>query len=320
MSYKHITLIQRNELSVLIQAQVKQKEIAELLNKHRSTIYRERIRNSSSNGKYNARTAKRLTKERRINANSRFRKIDNNPNLQKKIIKGIRKYWSPEQISGRFERKGIRIGKDGIYEFIYEKNQTLIKYLRCSKGKYRRRKGTGKRIKQRQNMENTRNISNRPLIVEAKERLGDWEGDTVLGGIKAGPVLLTNNERKSGLILISKIKRRQAELVLEETKKRFKNIPKHKRKTMTYDNGGEFAEYEAIEKETGMDVFFANPYHSWERGSNENGNGLIRQFFPKKTNFDNIQERDIKRVERLLNNRPRKRLNYLTPKEVFFNS
>jgi len=317
MSHKHITPIQRNELSVLIQAGIKQKEIAKILNKDRSTIFRERKRNRKEDGKYHAGIAKRQTKERRIKANQRFRKIENNLPLKKKVVGMLQKYWSPEEISGRLLNQ---IGKDSIYNFIYKKRPDLVKYLRCAKGKFRRRRGTGLRIKERKKMENKRNIANRPLVVEARERLGDWEGDTVVSGNNKSSVLLTTNERKSGYILISKIKRRKSELVLKETKRRFKKIPKGKKKTITYDNGSEFAEYEMIEKETGMSVFFANPYHSWERGSNENTNGLIRQFFPKKTNFDNVSEKEIKRVERLLNNRPRKRLNYLTPKEVFLNS
>jgi IS30 family transposase len=317
MSHKHITPIQRNELSVLIQAQVKQKDIAKILSKDRSTIFRERKRNSKEDGKYHARIAKRQTKERRIRANQRFRKIENNLPLKKKIVVMLQKYWSPEEISGKLSNK---IGKDSIYNFIYDKRPDLVKYLRCAKGKFRRRRGTRLRIKQRKEMENKRNIGNRPLIVEARKRLGDWEGDTVVSTGNKGSVLLTINERKSGYVLISKIKGRKSELVLGETKRRFERIPRDKKKTVTYDNGSEFAEYEMIEKETGMNVFFANPYHSWERGSNENTNGLIRQFFPKKTNFDNVSKKEIKKVERLLNNRPRKRLNYLTPKEVFLNS
>jgi len=317
MSHKHITPIQRNELSVLIQARVKQKDIARILSKDRSTIYRERKRNSKGDGKYHARIAKRQTKERRVRANQRFRKIENNLPLKKKIVGMIQRYWSPEEISGNLLNQ---IGKDSIYNFIYNERIDLIKYLRCAKGKFRRRRGTGLRIKERKKMENKRNIGNRPLVVETRERLGDWEGDTVVSLGNKGSVLLTINERKSGYVLISKIKGRKSELVLKETKKRFKRIPNSKKRTVTYDNGSEFAEYEMIEKETGMNVFFANPYHPWERGSNENINGLIRQFFPKKTNFDNVSEKEIKKVERLLNNRPRKRLNYLTPKEVFLNS
>lgn len=317
MSHKHITPIQRNELSVLIQARVKQKDIAKILSKDRSTIFRERKRNSKENGKYHARIAKRLTKERRVRANQRFRKIENNVLLRKKIVAMLQKYWSPEEISGKLKGK---IGKDSIYSFIYDKRSDLVKYLRCTKGKFRRKRGTGLRIKERKKIEDKRNISNRPLVVETRERLGDWEGDTVVSIGNKGSALLTINERKSGYVLISKINGRKSELVLEETKKRFEKIPKDKKRTVTYDNGSEFAEYEMIEKETGMNVFFANPYHSWERGSNENTNGLIRQFFPKKTNFDNVSEKEIKKVERLLNNRPRKRLNYLTPKEVFLNS
>ncbi|MDK2949000.1 MAG: transposase, family [Patescibacteria group bacterium] len=320
MSYTHITPINRNELAILLRTQIKQKEIARLLNKHRTSIWREKKRNSKEDGMYNARTAKKRTKERRIKANQRFRKIDNNSNLKKIIIKHLKIYLSPEEISGRLKNKGARIGKDSIYSFIYEDRQGLVKFLRCQKGKYRRKRGTSIRIKQRKAIEKKKNISLRPSIVETRERIGDWEGDTVWGNNKKGSVLLTHVERKSGLVRIGLMKNKTAGEMKEKTLAMFKTIPKNKKHTVTYDNGSENAEYELIEKEAKIDVYFANAYHSWERGSNENCNGLIRQFFPKGMSFDNITEEQVKKVERLLNNRPRKRLGYLTPNEVFHGS
>lgn len=318
MSCKHITPEQRNELSVLIQAGVKQKEIARILEKSEPAISKE-IKRNSINGKYHARIAKEKTKSRRVIANQRFRKIDNNSWLRRYIIKKLKLYWSPEQISGRLRidypfDKSRRIGKDSIYEFVYSERKDLVKYLRCKKGKYRRRKGTRIREKERERLKKKR-IDIRPKIVEEKVRLGDWEGDTIVGADKSH--ILTHVDRRSGLLLADKLERGLAGLTKQKVVERFSSISRNKKHTITYDNGATFSEYEMIERKTKIDVYFANPYHSWERGCNENCNGLLRQFFPKKSSFKKVTQKDIDKVVRLINNRPRKRLNYYTPREVF---
>jgi IS30 family transposase len=315
MPYKHFTPEQRNELSILLRAKVKKKKIALLLSKDQTTIWRERKR-VETNGKYYARKAKRLAKEKRIKANKRFRKIENDKSLRRYIVKKLKKYWSPEQISGRWNRRHKRkhIGKDTIYKFIYQKRKDLVKYLRCQKGKYRRRYGTRIREKQREELKKRR-IDQRPEIVETRQRIGDWEGDTIQGKDKNH--ILTHLERKSGLILADKLERATAQIVRQKTVRRFQRIIRDKRQTATYDNASTFSEHEDTEKQTGLTIYFARPYHSWERGCNENANGLLRQFFPKKSVFATITQKDIQKAVKLLNNRPRKRLNYLTPYEVF---
>lgn len=315
MPCKHFTPEQRNELAVLLRAGVKKKKIAQLLNKDRTTVWRERKR-TQTNGKYYARKAKRLSEEKRIKANKRFRKIENDKFLRKHIVKKLKKYWSPEQIAGRWNgrHKRKRIGKDTIYKFIYQKRKDLVSYLRCQKGRYRRRYGTRIREKQREESKKRR-IGQRPEIVNLRQRIGDWEGDTMQGADRNH--ILTHVERKSGLILADKLERATAEVAKNKTIKRFKNISRDKKYTMTYDNGSTFSEHELTERETGLAIYFAYPYHSWERGCNENANGLLRQFFPKKMPFAPIAQKDIQKAVRLLNNRPRKRLNYLTPNEVF---
>jgi len=160
-------------------------------------------------------------------------------------------------------------------------------------------------------------IDTRPKIVESRERIGDWEGDTIVGGEKTIHIL-THVERRSGMLFADKLERATAELTREKTIARFGKITKDKKHTITYDNGSTFAEYEMTEKETEMDIYFAYPYHSWERGTNENTNGLLRQFFPKKSMFANITQETIEEAVKLINNRPRKRLDYLTPREVFY--
>lgn len=317
MPYKHFTTDKRNELAALLRAKVKKKNIAKQLGRHRTTIWRERKRGTGLNGKYYVRKSRRLAREKRVKANARFRKIENDKYLRRYIIKKLKKYWSPEQISGRWNDNHKRkyIGKDTIYKFIYEKRKDMVRYLRCQKGKYRRRYGTRIREKQREALKKKR-IDVRPEIVEQKQRIGDWEGDTIIGKDRK-PAILTHIERKSGYLLADKLERATAEITKQKTIKRFKKIPKDKRQTMTYDNGSEFSEYELTERKTGLTIYFANPYHSWERGCNENVNGLLRQFFPKKTIFATITQKDIQKAVRLLNNRPRKRLNYLTPYEAF---
>ncbi|MFC1644869.1 IS30 family transposase [Patescibacteria group bacterium] len=319
MSHKHITPEQQNELSVLIRAGVLQKDIAEILGKTPSAISQEISRNGE-NGKYHAGKAKEKTKERRIKANQRFRKIKNNEWLRKYIIRKLFLYWSPEQISGRLkidypDDKSKWIGKDSIYNFIYSERKDLVKYLRCQKGNYRRRYGTRIREKEREKLKKKR-IDTRPTIADERGRIGDWEGDTIVGKDKSH--ILTHVDRKSGLLIADKLIRGTAELTREKVVDRFGRLPKDKRKTITYDNGSTFACYELIERNLDLDVYFAYPYRSWERGCNENCNGLIRQFFPKGIKFGNIQDEEIKKVEKLINERPRKRLGYLTPKEVFF--
>lgn len=322
MSYKHISSSQRNELSALLRADLKQNQIAKLLGKSPSAISQELKRNPAATKMgYDAGVAKANTKQRRITANQRFRKVENNKWLRNYIIKKTKKYWSPEQISGRLERKwpedrNRRIGKDSIYKFLYAERTDLVKYLRCQKGKYRRRYGTRIRVKQREALKKKR-IDQRPEVVEKRGRIGDWEGDTIVGRERTKQIL-THVERKSGLLLADKLEHSTAEETKNKTIERFDKIPKNKKYTSTYDNGTTFSEYEMTEKKTGIEIYFAWPYHSWERGANENANGLLRQFFPKKMSFAMITQEAVDEACGLLNNRPRKRLGYLTPNEVFF--
>lgn len=317
MSHIQINHKCRVELAALLRAGFKQSKIAALFGVHRSTISRELQRNGGK--RYTVRRAQKKTVERREKANKRFRKIEQDGNLRRYIVRKLKRYWSPEQIAGRLKRKHGRtiICHETIYEFIYEKRLDLAKYLRCRKGKYRRRYGSKKRDQQRENKKKRR-IDVRPLIVEKRSRIGDWEGDTIVGGERT-TAILTNVERMSGLLFADKLDQSLAVLVKEITIARFKKIPKKKRRTMTYDNGHEFSDHETIERDTGMTIYFANPYHSWERGTNENTNGLLRQFFPKKSPFVGITPDQLDNVVQLINTRPRKRLHYQTPSEVFKN-
>lgn len=204
---------------------------------------------------------------------------------------------------------------DGVYRGA-SAHKKYLERRKKSKQKYRRRRGTKQREKQREESKIKR-IDTRPEIVEKRERLGDFEGDTIIGKNRTKR-LLTNVERVSGYGMINKVDAVSAENLQEALKQRFKKISKSKRHTYTYDNGTEIGKEDRyLEKKMGMDIYRAYPYHSWERGSSENYNGLVRDFFPKGTDFANISINEVRRVERNLNNRPRKRLGYLTPHEVF---
>ena len=321
MSHTHFKPKQRNELSILLRAGLKQKDIAKLLNKTPSAICQELKRNpANTKTGYSAKLAKEKTKGKRVRANQRFRKIENNKCLRDYINRKIRLSWSPEQINGRLKvdypyNKKIRIGKDSIYKYIYHERKDLVKHLRCQKGKYRRRYGTKIRAKRREEMKKKR-IDERPEIVKTRGRIGDWEGDTIVGKEKTIHIL-THVDRKSGILFADKLERATAEITKQKTIERFNRISKTKKHTITYDNGTTFSQHELTERKTGIDIYFAWPYHSWERGCNENANGLLRQFFPKKSSFDIVTQEQIEYAVRLINNRPRKRLNYRTPTEVF---
>jgi len=314
---KQITDDQRNQIYALKKAGFKQKDIARQLHKSASAICRELDRNKTKDNRYMPRAARLKTKSRRIDANKRFKKIENNETLRRYIVRKLKLYWSPEQIAGRWnrDRKGKRIGKDSIYKFVYEKRKDLVKYLRCQKGRYRRKYG-GRILDKQREEQRKRRIDQRPEVINQRIRLGDWEGDTIRGQGNSGH-LLTNVERKSGYLVSVRLDRASMESVNEFTVKYFQRLPKNKRLSITYDNGSEFSGFDAIEEQTGMTAYFAFPYHSWERGTNENTNGLMRQFFPKKSRFDNITKERLDKVVKLINNRPRKRLKYLTPHEIF---
>jgi len=318
MSHIQFNRDSRLELAILLKTGKTQKECAEILGMHRTNVCLEIIRNKNPDGTYSGGLAHRRYLNRRKNMKGLTRKIENDKKLRRHIISKLKKFWSPEQIAGRLNEKEKRtiICHETIYTFMYQKRPDLIKYLRHQKSKYRKRRGSNIRIKLARAMK-IRSIDERPAIVNERKRTGDWEGDTIIGKERKQRIL-THVERKSGYGLADKIDTVTAEIVKEKTAIRFKRLPKRKRQTLTRDNGSEFGDLDkTLEQETNMEVYRATPYHSWERGSNENWNGLLRQFFPKGSYFANINQYQVEQAVRLLNDRPRKRLGYKTPREVF---
>lgn len=315
MSHKQLSSKERIVLEKLFHSNLRQKEIARILKRPKSTISKELARNKRKNGKYSAEIARKKLKKRRIKANQKFKKLTSKSSLKQYVIRKLKKYWSPQQIAARATQKEHEICHETIYQFVYNERPDLKKYLRAKKGKYRKRHGTLNHEKDREEAKKRR-IDTRPEIVENRTRIGDWEGDTIRGGDKKSAVL-THVDRKSGYLIANRLERALAEKVRTTTITEFSKLSKKKLRTITYDNGPEFSEHETTEIWLKIAIYFAYPYHSWERGTNENTNGLLRQFFPKGTDFTKITDFDLQTAVKLINNRPRKRLNYHTPQEVF---
>jgi IS30 family transposase len=315
MSHKQLNSKERIVLEKLFRSNIRQKKIAQILNRHKSTISKELARNKDKNGNYLVKIAKKKLKKRRTKANQKFKKMTSKSVLKQYVIRKLKKYWSPQQIAAKLSQKEHGICHETIYQFVYNERPDLRKYFRAKKGKYRRRHGTVDREKNREEA-NKRRIDTRPKTVEKRTRIGDWEGDTIKGGDRKSAIL-THVERKSGYLIANRLERAFAEKVRTTTIAEFSKLPKNKLHTITYDNGCEFAEHETTEMWLKTAIYFAYPYHSWERGTNENTNGLLRQFFPKGTDFTKITDFDLQTAVKLINNRPRKRLQYHTPQEVF---
>lgn len=318
--YKQFNKDNRLELAILLKAKHSKRFCARQLGLNHSAVMREVERNKDNDGVYRGAGAHRKYLARRKKAKEKYRKIESNTELKNYIKKRLSKRDSPEQIAGRIsqEKTGTNISYETIYHWIFNEEPELKRCLRriSVKGKYRKRRGTKKREKQRDEAK-IRRIDTRPSIVEKRKRIGDYEGDTIVGKDKTKR-LLTNVDKVSGYGMIDKLGIVRADILQAVITKRFKKIPKNKKHTYTYDNGTEIGKEDAdLENKIGMNMYRAFPYHSWERGSNENFNGLVRDFFPKGTDFATITDKEVKCIEKNLNHRPRKRLGYLTPYEVF---
>lgn len=291
---------------------MKRSEIAKEIKVHRTTVWREVKRNSTPY-RYNPSRAIRVTRER--HQQKKKRGIDSGTWAKVEKLLGLE--WSPEQISERLKLEGCgRVSHETIYLHIYRDKQdggVLYTYLR-RRHKYRKR--IHKYCK-RFGWDTRRPIGERPAIVETRSRLGDWEADTIIGrGRKGGIMSLV--ERRSRYCLLQKVRTKSPETVAEAVCQQLMPL-KDMVFTITSDNGFEFRHHQKIALDLNADFFFADPYSSWQRGTNENTNGLVRQYFPKKTPFDSVSDAHIQTVTDRLNNRPRKVLGFKTPNEVFFN-
>ena len=313
---KHLTQEQRYTISVMLQKGFSQTYIAETIGKHKSVISREIKRNADKRtGEYKAELAQKKYKKR-LKEKPRKKKFTDE--VQQYVEEKIRDDWSPEQITNRAKLEGIScVSHERIYQHIWQDKKQggdLYTHLR-SKGKRYRKRGHLK--DKRGIIKNRVSIDERPAIVEKKERFGDFEIDTIIGKNHKGAIL-TINDRKSSLVWIRKLNGKNARELAQKTIQTLKGI-KNLIHTITGDNGKEFALHQTISAGLDIQFYFAHPYHSWERGANENINGLIRQYLPKKTDFQNITQEQLNIIQNKLNNRPRKKLNYLSPLEFLSN-
>lgn len=313
----HLTQQQRIELSLLLRLGYSQRAVAVELGVSPSTVCRELARNGRSPGSYHATYARLAMLARRLAANQRLRKLLGNPQLEQLVASKLALQWSPEQIAGWLRRRGssLRVCAQTIYDWLYTARQDLRQYLRSQKQKYRRTRANSLRRQQRAALLAKRRIDQRPAGVAGRTTYGHWEGDTMVSSQNLGRIG-TLVERRSGYLQAFVLGNGESDGFARGTAQALSAVPKKYLKTMTLDNGTEMQSYELLERLTPLSVFFAYPYHSWERGSNENTNGLLRQYFPKRSSLAVGQDR-LDQAVQLLNTRPRKRLDYRTPAEVF---
>ena len=289
----HFTFEERQVLYRLNKAGTPRREIARLLGRDRSSVYRELNRNTGGRG-YRPQQAQRLAEERRQRCRRKCKMADRR--MKHFVTQRLKKFWSPDQIAGRarkdFPRQSERhISDQAIYNWIRRERAEGNDWRPCLR-RHGKRLGSSKRGQ----LKGCVSIEGRPKIVDGRRRYGDWEGDTVVGPRSSG--VLTIVERKSGYLCVGKLQDRRAASVVQAARKEMGHLPATLRRTMTLDNGKEFAQHTKLGRSLGMEIYFAKPYCAWQRGTNENTNGLLRQFVPKGTDFHRISHQAVARMKR----------------------
>jgi transposase, IS30 family len=319
MSYTHFTPSERIQLYEL---RVTEKRsigaIAQIMNRAKSSISRELKRNTDAASQvYLPDTAQVQMEERRQAAKIRFSGVS--PATIDAIKARLQQYHSPEQIAGRLKQEGLpSVSYETIYQMIYADHEGLGTYKQYLRQKRKRRRRKGGKPK-RGGIPGRVGIEHRPEVADMKTEIGHWESDTVIGCNHIG-VVVTHVDKASKYLLAGLAENKTVQQINQVTMALFEGVKTGFRQTMTFDNGREFCGHQELAEKLGLSTFFANPYHSWERGLNEHTNGLIRQFFPKGTNFKIVKPEALQKVVELINHRPRKSLDYRTPFEVFFAS
>ena len=309
----HLTLEEREVIAHMHRAGKLQTQIADRIGRNKGTISRELRRNRSRNS-YWAVAAQRKAQRRR-RERPWVAKMQR-PKVQRYVRQRLRRRWSPDQIAGRSRSdfphdRRRQISHQTIYTWIATEEAAGRHWQRYLRRRGRKRPDWEKRGR----LPTSVSIEGRPTVVDRRSRYGDWEGDTIVGANRRGGAV-TLVERKSGYLLLGKVPNLRAATVRQAAARRYATTPAALRKTLTLDNGKEFAEHQQLELEAALKIYFAKPYSAWQRGTNENTNGLIRQFFPKGTDLASLPEHRFTKVQQLLNDRPRKRLGYRTPNEV----
>lgn len=323
MSYTHIIEKERYVISHMHMAGFSLRAIGRRLGRHHTSIMREINRNRptyADDAVYWYYATQEIADERQHNARS-YRRQNHKP-LVKYVKNKLLLDWPPEAISARIRvdypnDERMRISHETIYRWVYlaaSEGGDLHSHLRRRHPRRRKQKryGSGRRF-----IPGRVSIDQRPAVVETRERIGDWEGDT-LEGAKGKGALATHVERKSRYLIVAKLADKKAVTMNAQSVMSFHKLPRSMCQTLTVDNGKEFSQFKELEAKTGLTVYFADPYAAWQRGTNENTNGLLRFYFPKGTDFQAITEEELDLIIEKVNRRPRKCLNYQTPHEVFF--
>jgi len=322
MPISQLTTDERYQITYLHMHGHSPAEIGRRLGRHRGTIGRELERNTDSMGGYHYLSAQAKADTRRRIASRRYKLDTPGSIVGKAVHAGLKQRWSPEQIAGRLrlnhpDDSAAWVSHETIYQWVYRQalhGKALYQRLRRSR-KYRRCRIPGERKAKRGVIPGRVGIEERPSVVDERGRFGDWESDTVEGAKRRG-LVATHVERKSRYTLLGKLADKKAVTVTQATTASMKGLPKKLRCTATFDNGKEFADFKTIEHDLGLTIYFANPHSPWERGANENTNGLLRDWLPKGSDFRKVTATRLAQIQKMLNNRPRKCLNYRTPIEV----
>lgn len=317
-NYKQLNQKEREIIDVLKRKGESCAAIGKKLNRNKSTIARELKRNSSSEYHcYLTHQANQRANKRKHKAVCRQRL--KNPRLRAYVLAKLKEDWSPEQIAGRIriDHSDLKVSHEAIYQYIYAKETSNREQLIASlKRAHRMRRHKGLYRKQKKTkIPNRISIDQRPLHVQTRKQFGHWETDSLISR-KSKAALNSLIERKSRLLCLTKLNQKTANNTAMAIIRHLKDLPTKARRTLTLDNGTENAAHEFITHKTDIQCYFAHPYHSWERGTNENTNGLIRYYLPKGTDFSTISKQSLQFIETRLNNRPRKCLKFKTPNEV----
>ncbi len=320
--YQHLTVTERETLAYALLQHRHVSDVAEAMGRHKSTLSREIGKSQCRKGGYRALTAQYFAQQRQA-APKKPKKIEQHDQLKAYVHEHLKRQWSPQEIAERLKKEypdepSMHVSHETIYTYLYvlprgELKKELLACLRQDRTRRKRRKNTHEKRGQITNM---LSIEERPAEVADRSVPGHWEGDLIVGkGNKSAIGTLV--ERTTRTTILVPLKAKDATSVRKAFARETRSLPNQMKLSLTYDRGKEMAEHELFTKQTKIVVYFAHPQSPWERGTNENTNGLIRQYFPKGTDFTNVSRREIKRVQDLLNGRPRKALDYLMPFEVF---
>lgn len=313
-NYTHLSMSDRRRFCTFLEMELPISEIAKRLSKHRSTLYRELNRNSEAK-RYLPKTAQLKTQERA--KQKRPGKLQTDGVLRDYVVRSLKKGWSPEQISGRmkYNRLTFYVCPETIYQFIYEsKNKKLY---HCLAYKKPRRQKRYSRQKQLCRYGKIRLITQRPEDIMTRKRFGHWEGDTIQFRGTKEKVVTTLVERKSRLVYLIKNHSKHSRGVMDKIKEKFEQLPAKMCKTITFDQGSEFADYKYLEQERRCKVYYCETHSPWQKGSNENMNGRLRRYLPRETEIDKITQEELNELAAKMNQCPRKCLGFKTPQELF---